>query len=111
LQAAAYCAVQISDAFQKPSLMIVSLTFTRWPPFVDRFDTTRVVAEPGCSPRYVLRGLDRLVELELDRRRLADWNPRERRWLVEGGEYRLHVGRSSRDLRLSTTIHAAGGPP
>jgi beta-glucosidase len=51
------------------------------------------------------------VELELDRRRLADWNPRERRWLVEGGEYRLHVGRSSRDLRLSTTINAAGGPP
>jgi beta-glucosidase len=51
------------------------------------------------------------VELELDRRRLAYWDAREGGWLVEAGEHRLEVGRSSRDLRLSTTIEVAGGAP
>jgi beta-glucosidase len=51
------------------------------------------------------------VELRLDRHRLAYWDPRERQWLVEPGEHRLHVGRSSRDVRLTTTIDAAGGAP
>jgi beta-glucosidase len=50
------------------------------------------------------------VELEFDHRALAYWDPQEHQWLVEPGEYRLHVGRSSRDLRLSTTITATGGP-
>ncbi len=50
------------------------------------------------------------VTFELDARALSYWHPRLRRWVVEGGEFVLEVGSSSRDLRSSASVQVAGEP-
>ncbi|GIE31599.1 glycosyl hydrolase [Actinoplanes italicus] len=48
--------------------------------------------------------------LTVEREDLAYWDTRLGRWIVEGGEYLIEVGASSRDVRASTTVHVAGDP-
>ncbi|MBG0563704.1 glycoside hydrolase family 3 C-terminal domain-containing protein [Actinoplanes aureus] len=48
--------------------------------------------------------------LTIDRDDLAYWDTRLGRWLVEGGEYLVAVGSSSRDPRATVTVHIAGDP-
>ncbi|MGN8026240.1 glycoside hydrolase family 3 C-terminal domain-containing protein [Microbacterium sp. 22242] len=48
------------------------------------------------------------VSLRIRRSELAYWDVRVDRWIVEGGEYIVDVGASSRDLRISTTIGVEG---
>jgi beta-glucosidase len=48
------------------------------------------------------------VEVRIDRDDLAYWDARLGRWAVEGGEYVLAVGASSRDLRTSVTVTVTG---
>lgn len=50
-------------------------------------------------------GEDAVVEIALSRTELAYWDGR---WVVEGGEYTLWAGASSRDLRLHTTVRLPG---
>ncbi|GAA0426422.1 glycosyl hydrolase [Actinoplanes capillaceus] len=50
------------------------------------------------------------VVLTVDRDDLAYWDIRLGRWIVEGGEYLIEVGASSRDVRASVTVHVAGDP-
>ncbi|MEU4423392.1 glycoside hydrolase family 3 C-terminal domain-containing protein [Actinoplanes sp. NPDC024001] len=50
------------------------------------------------------------VLLTIDRDDLAYWDTRLGRWVVEGGEYLVAVGSSSRDLRATVTVHVAGDP-
>ncbi|WP_305786436.1 beta-glucosidase family protein [Symbioplanes lichenis] len=59
----------------------------------------RVFLEPGESAT---------VTVALDRRAFAYWHPALRRWTVEGGEFGIRVGASSRDIRLSATITLEG---
>jgi beta-glucosidase len=61
---------------------------------------TKVVLEPGASRR---------VTIELDRRAFAYWHTARDEWVVEGGEFQLRVGASSRDVRLTETITLDGG--
>ena len=49
------------------------------------------------------------VAIELDRRAFAYWNAARGEWSVEGGEFELRVGASSRDIRLTETISLRGG--
>jgi beta-glucosidase len=56
--------------------------------------------EPGASQR---------VTLELGKRAFAYWHAARREWVVEGGEFQLRVGSSSRDIRLTETIMLSGG--
>ena len=58
-----------------------------------------VMLEPG-EAREVVPGVRR--------EDLAYWDIRVDRWIVEGGEYRLDVAASGRDLRSSTTVDVAG---
>ncbi|WP_067498421.1 glycoside hydrolase family 3 C-terminal domain-containing protein [Actinoplanes sp. TFC3] len=58
-----------------------------------------VSLEPGGSTR---------VSIELNRRAFAFWHPALRRWSVEGGEFAIRAGASSRDIRLQETITLAG---
>ena len=53
-------------------------------------------------------GQTRAVELTVRRKDLAYWDVRVDRWVVEGGDYTIAVGASSRDLRSSTTVTVAG---
>jgi beta-glucosidase len=48
------------------------------------------------------------VVLHIDREDLAYWEVRLSRWVVEGGEYRIEIGASSRDLRGVTTVSVPG---
>ena len=61
-----------------------------------------VVLEPGASGR---------VEIAIGPDDLAYWSVRDDAWVVEGGEYTVEVGASSRDLRLSGTVTVAGNEP
>ncbi|MDR0594935.1 MAG: glycoside hydrolase family 3 C-terminal domain-containing protein [Bifidobacteriaceae bacterium] len=58
--------------------------------------------EPGGSARTVI---------EIANQDLAHWSVLDQGWAVEGGDYLVEVGASSRDLRLSTTVTLAGDEP
>ncbi|WP_020015231.1 glycoside hydrolase family 3 C-terminal domain-containing protein [Promicromonospora sukumoe] len=53
-------------------------------------------------------GESREVTFDLTGRDLAYWHPVLRRWVVEGGEFEVAVGASSRDLRGSATVVVDG---
>ncbi|MGO4535325.1 glycoside hydrolase family 3 C-terminal domain-containing protein [Leifsonia sp. 2MCAF36] len=53
-------------------------------------------------------GESREVTVTVRRADLAYWDVRAERWVVEGGDYVVEVGASSRDLRTATTVAVAG---
>lgn len=53
-------------------------------------------------------GESREVELAVRREDLAYWDVRVDRWVVEGGEYLVSVGASSRDLRVEAGVAVEG---
>ena len=53
-------------------------------------------------------GERRPVELVLDDRAFAVWDPAASDWRVEPGEFELHVGRSSADLAHTVRITVPG---
>ncbi|HEX6355680.1 glycoside hydrolase family 3 C-terminal domain-containing protein [Actinophytocola sp.] len=56
-------------------------------------------------------GAETTVEFTLGSRDLAYWSTRHRRWLVEGGDFVLEAGASSRDIRCHTTVRVDAIPP
>lgn len=48
------------------------------------------------------------VEIQLDDHAFAYYNTLENNWVVEPGTYRVQVGASSRDIRLSVTLELSG---
>ena len=56
-------------------------------------------------------GEDQTVTFRLRSRDLSYWSVRRHRWVLEGGTFRLSVGASSRDLRLTTTIEVTAPHP
>ncbi|MFE6867894.1 glycoside hydrolase family 3 C-terminal domain-containing protein [Kitasatospora sp. NPDC057692] len=59
----------------------------------------KVRLEPGESAR---------LTIALDERAFAHWSVRDHRWRIEGGEFELRIGASSRDLRLRTVVGCPG---
>ncbi|MHA4816166.1 glycoside hydrolase family 3 C-terminal domain-containing protein [Streptomyces aculeolatus] len=59
----------------------------------------KVALDPGESKQVVLH-------LRADA--FAYWHPRAHRWVIDGGKYKLHVGASSRDIRLTETVSLPG---
>ncbi|WP_034621421.1 glycoside hydrolase family 3 C-terminal domain-containing protein [Cellulomonas sp. URHE0023] len=55
-------------------------------------------------------GESRILTFELTRRDLSYWHCGLHRWVVEGGEFVIEVGASSRDIRGSVSIQVAGDP-
>ncbi|WP_344248782.1 glycoside hydrolase family 3 C-terminal domain-containing protein [Isoptericola hypogeus] len=53
-------------------------------------------------------GASRVVAFDLDARDLSYWHPVLRRWVVEGGEFVVAVGASSRDLRAQVSVDVDG---
>lgn len=53
-------------------------------------------------------GESRRVTVELDERAFAFWHAGRSDWVVEGGDFEVRVGSSSRDIRLTANIALAG---
>ncbi|HTD85149.1 MAG TPA: fibronectin type III-like domain-contianing protein, partial [Candidatus Binatia bacterium] len=49
----------------------------------------------------------KVVHLDLDARSMSFYDPAQKRWVVEPGRFRVHVGSSSRDIRLTGEFEAA----
>ncbi len=64
----------------------------------------------GFAPVTLAPGESREVVVELARDDLAYYSAREGGWRVEGGDYRIEAGSSSRDIRLSAQATVAGDP-
>ncbi|MFP3465320.1 glycoside hydrolase family 3 C-terminal domain-containing protein [Leifsonia sp. SIMBA_070] len=62
----------------------------------------------GFASLELAPGESRDVAIRLRRADLAYWHVRAERWVVEGGEYVVEVGASSRDLRSRATVAVAG---
>jgi beta-glucosidase len=58
----------------------------------------------GFGSVHLEPGESRVVEIRIARRELASWDVRVNAWSVEGGDYDVHVGASSRDIRVSATV-------
>ena len=61
-----------------------------------------ITLEPGAEER---------VEFTLGARDFAYWSTRDAGWLVEAGEFTLHIGSSSRDIRLTGAVEIDAAPP
>ncbi|MET0726366.1 MAG: glycoside hydrolase family 3 C-terminal domain-containing protein [Leifsonia sp.] len=64
----------------------------------------------GFAKAFVPAGESREVEVRVRREDLAYWDTRVDAWIVEGGDYVVSVGASSRDLRSQATIAVDGDP-
>jgi beta-glucosidase len=62
----------------------------------------------GFAKVALAAGESRSVEVHVRREDLAYWDIRVDRWMVEGGEYVVEVGASSRDIRQTLTVDVAG---
>jgi len=76
--------------------------------YVQDMDST--VARPvrelkGFAKVSLAAGASETVSIELDQRAFAFWSAQTGRWVVEAGDFVIGVGRSSRDLPLTETIH------
>ncbi|WP_394525648.1 glycoside hydrolase family 3 C-terminal domain-containing protein [Paenarthrobacter nicotinovorans] len=61
-----------------------------------------ITLEPGVSGR---------LKITIPAEELAYWSVDDNQWLVEGGDYTISVGASSRDLRLTSTVLLQGNEP
>jgi beta-glucosidase len=73
----------------------------------------RDVAASVFRPEKELKGFAKVsldpaeaqtISFELDRRAFAFYDPASRDWQIEGGEFEILVGASSRDIRLAGTV-------
>ncbi|MBT2498042.1 glycoside hydrolase family 3 C-terminal domain-containing protein [Agromyces sp. ISL-38] len=62
----------------------------------------------GFAKVALAAGESREVVVQVRREDLAYWDIRVDRWLVEGGEYTVAVGASSRDIRSSVSVAVEG---
>jgi len=62
----------------------------------------------GFAKVYLEPGESRRVTVPLDDKAFRYFNVRTGRWEVEGGTYRLQVGASSRDIRLTAQVEVMG---
>ncbi len=58
----------------------------------------------GFSKIYLESGEQKKVVVELDKSAFSFWHPEKKEWIVEPGEFKIHVGSSSLDIRLKETI-------
>jgi beta-glucosidase len=70
--------------------------------------------ESAESPSMQLRGYQKVflqpgetkaVEFVLQRRDLSVWNVEQQNWRLEGGEYKIHLARSSRSVESSYSVN------
>ncbi len=65
----------------------------------------------GFEKVYIAPGKTETVKFELDSRAFAYYETEIHDWYVEGGEYEIRIGASSRDIRLTKMIEIEAGKP
>ena len=80
----------------KPSHIVVGLACIFGAALPARAQAQRAIAPPQGAPGT--------VTLTLDQRDLSVWNESRNRWVSPRGRYRLMVGSSSRDIRLTGIV-------
>ncbi|MEI8042946.1 MAG: fibronectin type III-like domain-contianing protein [Verrucomicrobiota bacterium] len=50
-------------------------------------------------------GETRRIEIPLGSEAFRFWHPEKKRWVVEPGQFEIHVGSSSRDIRLRGDVN------
>ena len=83
----------------------------------DGVEVVQAYVAPPAGPRFrpdrelkdfakvvVAAGATEVVELSLDERSFAAWDPAAADWVVEPGTYQVHIGRSSTDLAQVVTV-------
>lgn len=65
----------------------------------------------GFAKVFLNPGESKEVSLTLDKRSFAIYDPAQKDWIVETGEYEIRVGTSSRDISLSQTLALEGEQP
>lgn len=77
-------------------------------------DTSAVLRAPrelcGFATVALEPGAAQTVTIEIPRDEFAYWNEPAGRWVVEGGQYTLYAGASSRDLRTRAALELTGDP-
>jgi beta-glucosidase len=76
--------------------------------------SSSAVAEPpnqlqGFAKVSLAPGQSRCVTFTLNARSFSYWNTAANDWQVAGGQYRISVGDSSRNLPLTASLHLPGG--
>ena len=59
----------------------------------------------GFSKVFLKQDEVKHVEIIVNKQDCAFYHVEEKRWVIEKGEHTIHVGSSSRDIRLESTIH------
>lgn len=62
----------------------------------------------GFVPIDLEPGASAIATVRIDRADLAYWHERAERWVVEGGDYEIRIGASSRDIRAVVQAEVAG---
>ncbi|KAK5175165.1 uncharacterized protein LTR77_000302 [Saxophila tyrrhenica] len=106
-QTAALIQAQLTNGGGKPADCVVQ-AYISYPENVTDID-----GEPVDMPVKVLRAFEKIhvydpkrvsVKLELTRRDLSYWDVKQQNWIIPKGEFRVHLGFSSRDLPLTDTF-------
>ena len=58
----------------------------------------------GFKKVYLKQGESKTIKLTLDKKDFSFWNPETGKWFAEKGEFIIHIGASSKDIRLSRKI-------
>ena len=58
----------------------------------------------GFKKVFLKPGETKKVELKLNWKDLAFWNPKTKSWTAEDGKFKIMIGSSSRDIKLESTI-------
>lgn len=62
----------------------------------------------GFASVHLAPGETKRVEIHIAREDLAIWHPALEKWVLEGGEYTIEVGASSRDIRQNDVVTVDG---
>ena len=62
----------------------------------------------GFAKVFLEPGEEKQVTISLNDRSFAVWSVLENAWVIEGGNYEVRIGASSRDIRLTAAVQKAG---
>ncbi|WP_431804359.1 fibronectin type III-like domain-contianing protein [Microbacterium sp. bgisy203] len=96
--------VPVSNGGNRPGREIVQVYTSLPGSAIER----AVRALSGFATVEIAPGDEAQVEITLHRNDLTAWDVRQGRWVLEGGDYTIEVGASSRDIRATTTVTVAG---